>query len=877
VRMLSPSGETLDVAVTAEKESGAWPADFRNNPVPLKEDHAATWAVKKEKTYLIEDTRARDIHLRPIPPKAGSHASIILKAGTQIIGVLSLDWERSRGFDAVLIRALETLSDRHATAIKSWGMDDLYRKIESFIKAGETQSEFDYQGFLSIVADMLGVHQGALFVRRPRTGRYHVAAHLTNPLFCNPDFSDLEQNSYGSGEGLTGWVAKNCVPLRLKDIEDASELRAIDPELKCSDRVFDGVTRKDRNNSYLGVPIAVGNEVMGVLRFATGSRGYFSAYDQQIALATASRLAGYLYEKAEKRRTQVLLQLSSRVPSADSQKDLASDIFKSLADGLEECACHIRVLDQFQKPDGEVTHVLRRLAVSQSAWGSAPQTRGIGEGIAGLVWNTGKKYVYQEVDKERWVREAMHEDLQKPLLLGEVGSGACVPLEANGKFIGTLHVHKRFSHALSPREIFFVEEVARLAGSALQATGKHEDEQLQLHLEDAVDDFLRSLLDQQPVRAHEMKLLTNVLKALQESFQAPFAWVWVLNEARTHFTALYAHGVSHDQIPNLPIESVVDGLQPSPFVVVSDWKDDHRLRPFADQHESLIGEIGEKTSAAVVLLMKGENEPRALFTLFVNSPGYGRAERAHSMLRPVSEKIRLGRRIEEHVRNIEVNEPLAFLGSMFSSLEHQFRTPIAALRNDIDFLRKKTRSEQELSQTLEGMSEAQEKLRLVLENTLLLGLTNKPLESFDLINCLEKTIKELQPKTELPKLIFHPPTNRLAIRGNANYLDIAFRFVIENALEAAIAVPDGRVDVRVSEPSGGSYTIVIEDNGKGMSPDELKKAITPYFTTKAEGSGLGLPTADCIIRSHHGQQSIDSIRNEGTRVTIRLPLDKGNN
>src|ERR1700730_5631610 len=315
VRLVSPDGKTLGVAVAAPRQTEFWPDDFIQKRVSFEEDCAATWAMHLGSTYIIEDTTAKDIHFEPVPPTAGSHAAIILKSGVQALGILSLDWREPHGFNENTIKSLETLAERYSTAISSCGMDQIFRRIEETVKGHEVNGEFsaDYKTFLRIVADMLGTNQGALFIRRPGTGRYHLAAHLTHPEYVERQFSDKNENSYESGFGLTGWIAKHNRPLMLGNIDNPSELRAIADDLKWGDKVIDGANRDDRNLSYLGVPIAVGVEVLGVLRLASSSKGRFTSNDLQIALAAAARLAGYLYEQAEARRMRALLQLAGRV------------------------------------------------------------------------------------------------------------------------------------------------------------------------------------------------------------------------------------------------------------------------------------------------------------------------------------------------------------------------------------------------------------------------------------------------------------------------------------------------------------------------------------------------------------------------------------
>ena len=68
--------------------------------------------------------------------------------------------------------------------------------------------------------------------------------------------------------------------------------------------------------------------------------------------------------------------------------------------------------------------------------------------------------------------------------------------------------------------------------------------------------------------------------------------------------------------------------------------------------------------------------------------------------------------------------------------------------------------------------------------------------------------------------------------------------------------------------------IRIVDNGKGMSPEVVRQALNPFFTTKAVGSGtgVGLSLTEGIIKRHGGMTNISSKEGEGTTVTMTLPV-----
>jgi signal transduction histidine kinase len=69
-----------------------------------------------------------------------------------------------------------------------------------------------------------------------------------------------------------------------------------------------------------------------------------------------------------------------------------------------------------------------------------------------------------------------------------------------------------------------------------------------------------------------------------------------------------------------------------------------------------------------------------------------------------------------------------------------------------------------------------------------------------------------------------------------------------------------------------TLAIWFEDSGRGMDPDELRQATTPFFTTRSGGTGLGLAVTEYWLARHHGSLHLESEKGLGTRVRVTLPL-----
>jgi two-component system, sporulation sensor kinase E len=96
----------------------------------------------------------------------------------------------------------------------------------------------------------------------------------------------------------------------------------------------------------------------------------------------------------------------------------------------------------------------------------------------------------------------------------------------------------------------------------------------------------------------------------------------------------------------------------------------------------------------------------------------------------------------------------------------------------------------------------------------------------------------------------------------------AFYNIIRNALQA---MKSGGI-LRLRSGADETHQFVsFADTGGGISPDNISRVFEPYFTTKSSGSGLGLLIVRRIVRAHGGEVIIESERNRGLTLTIRLP------
>jgi two-component system, NtrC family, sensor histidine kinase HydH len=106
------------------------------------------------------------------------------------------------------------------------------------------------------------------------------------------------------------------------------------------------------------------------------------------------------------------------------------------------------------------------------------------------------------------------------------------------------------------------------------------------------------------------------------------------------------------------------------------------------------------------------------------------------------------------------------------------------------------------------------------------------------------------------------------VEADPRRLKDAVMNLVANAIEAT--PPGGAVDVEV-RPVGEEAEIVVRDSGRGMAPETLSRLGTPFFTTREDGTGLGIVLARSVVAQHGGSLRYESVPGKGTVATVTLP------
>src|SRR5215470_1158672 len=242
---------------------------------------------------------------------------------------------------------------------------------------------------------------------------------------------------------------------------------------------------------------------------------------------------------------------------------------------------------------------------------------------------------------------------------------------------------------------------------------------------------------------------------------------------------------------------------------------------------------------------------------------WGRAATAQVLvIRDASEK----RRIREEIRRAD---QLAFLGGMAARIAHEIRTPLATIRGLLELLQADLPAEDQRRQYIDRVLIGVDRQNRLVEN--LLTLSQPEPETWQAVS-LPEAIDELcamLPRD--PRLVVErgDPDAVPPVWGDPFRLAEVFTNLIENALEAS--PENGTVRVRVESRGDEHVRVLVENDGAGIAPDMRERIFHPFFTTKARGTGLGLPIARQIVEAHRGTLTVESDGVSETTFIVELP------
>jgi two-component system, NtrC family, sensor histidine kinase HydH len=242
-------------------------------------------------------------------------------------------------------------------------------------------------------------------------------------------------------------------------------------------------------------------------------------------------------------------------------------------------------------------------------------------------------------------------------------------------------------------------------------------------------------------------------------------------------------------------------------------------------------------------------------------------EESYQKLQNQSERIIV---IEEQLRRAE---KLSTLGEMAAVLAHEIRNPLGSIRGTAEILKDDYRPGDPKHEFIEIQIKETERLNRVVEDFLRMARPQpadiRPCPVQDELDTIVSLVSNDARDREI-NLVLHAPPVPVIVRADGEKLRQAFLNIILNALQAT--PPGGTVSISTSVYQSALCEIRFRDSGSGIDAATLEKVFDSFFTTKPDGTGLGLSITRKIIESNGGTLTVESEPDQGTTVTVRLPL-----
>jgi PAS domain S-box-containing protein len=239
--------------------------------------------------------------------------------------------------------------------------------------------------------------------------------------------------------------------------------------------------------------------------------------------------------------------------------------------------------------------------------------------------------------------------------------------------------------------------------------------------------------------------------------------------------------------------------------------------------------------------------------------------------------INVSNDITEHKKQQEKlmqQEKLALLGQMGAAIVHETRNFLTTIKGRCQLINVLDSSEEVQKHSLKINSEVDEVNKIISEFLFLSKPRQTELTEVSMIDIFQ-SVKNMVEATSLVKGVdvnVKLSNEERYVLCDEGQLKQVILNICKNAVDAMSCKEDKKLVIETGyNESFNEMFIKIADNGKGMSSEDLRKIGTPFFTTKGNGTGLGLSVCYNIIKEHKGRIEVTSELGVGTTFTVILP------
>jgi signal transduction histidine kinase len=233
------------------------------------------------------------------------------------------------------------------------------------------------------------------------------------------------------------------------------------------------------------------------------------------------------------------------------------------------------------------------------------------------------------------------------------------------------------------------------------------------------------------------------------------------------------------------------------------------------------------------------------------------------------------RSLQEAEAAVRRSERLAALGQLSGGLAHELRNPLSTIRSSAEMLNQSVPKENGVAAELAGFISAEvdrinSLVTRFLEFARPLELRPAPAELSEVIDRAVTQLQRASPPREVTVYKAYSPD----VRPFSFDAELMERAVYNLLLNAAQATPAGGAITVKTRPMDSAVEISVIDRGAGIAVEHREDIFNPFFTTKADGVGLGLAIVSKIVDLHGGSMAVESEPGKGSVFHVYLPTER---
>ena len=381
--------------------------------------------------------------------------------------------------------------------------------------------------------------------------------------------------------------------------------------------------------------------------------------------------------------------------------------------------------------------------------------------------------------------------------------------------------------------------------------------------------------------------LNHALMSVEQSLQAEVSSIFEVDTIKGELFFRLARGPGSDKIKGLRLK-IGEGIAgwvaqtEKPLICPDPYRDER----FSQQFDA---ESGFHTRSILCVPLKSKDRLMGVLEVLNKKGGLGFSDEdleiltmLGNMIGPALENAQLYTRLKEKLiltreelkvveEKLLQSERLAALGKLSRGVAHEVRNPVMIIGGFARRLEKRLPTSDPAQEMIAPILQQVHRLeQMVAEIEAFTVLLEPDLKSQDLAGVVDQVLAASAERLEQRQIVLERriPPDLPRIPLDEHLMAQALHHLIDNAVEA---MPNGGQLALTVTPEPKGVRLTLRDTGVGIPPEDMPYLFDPFFSSKPDGTGMGLTKVHQVISDHRGEIQINSAPGQGTEVNIWLP------